>query len=299
MKQPREAVFSEEKLSGKQESEFLPWVLAGILVGLLIVLYWPIIVGMVQDWRGDANYSHGFLVPVFSGYLIWQRRSKFQGTISETNWLGLIILCAGVCALILGDLAAEDFTTRSSLIVVLAGLVLFHFGTGVFRIISFPLAFLFFMIPLPVILFNAVALPLQRLAAQGSAWALDLLGIPVLLDGNIIHLSHISVGVTEACSGIRSLISLLAFAVAWVWLTPQRFWQSLLFIAGVVPITIIANSARVVATGLTGQWFGVAYAHGLFHRFSGWLIFVSAFLCLAAFQALIRTVGSSRCKETA
>jgi exosortase len=299
MKQLSDAFFEEEKLTAKPESRFLPWVCAGILVGLLIVLYLPIVAGMVRDWWDDANYSHGFLVPFFSGYLIWQRRSDLEGTARETNWLGLLLLMAGLCGLILGDFAAEDFTSRSSLIIVVAGLVLFHFGTGIFKIIAFPLAFLFFMVPLPVIVFNAVALPLQSLAAQGSAWTLDLLGIPVLLDGNVIHLSHISLGVTEACSGIRSLISLLACAVAWVCLTPQRFWQSLLFIAAVVPITIVANSVRVVATGLTGQWFGVGSAQGLFHIFSGWLIFVFAIFCLAVFQALIRALGSSRRRKLA
>jgi exosortase len=153
------------------------------------------------------------------------------------------------------------------------------------------------MVPLPAILFNAVALPLQSLAAQNAARALDLLDVPVLLDGNVIHLSDISLGVTEACSGIRSLISLFALAVAWVCLTPHRFWQALLYVAAVVPITIVANAVRVVATGLIGQWFGIAYAQGFFHTFSGWLIFVFAVLCLAGLQSAVRLGGSFHKRE--
>lgn len=299
MKQLSDSVFEEERLAESQPSRLVAWLPAGLLFALLAALYWPIVGEMVWDWWDDPNYSHGFLVPFFSGYLIWQKRSELAALAPQPSWFGLIVLAGGLLALIVGDFAAEYFTIRSSLIIVLVGLVLFHFGFAVLKMISFPLAFLFFMVPLPAILFNAIALPLQSLAAQNAAWALDLLGIPVLLDGNVIHLSHISLGVTEACSGIRSLISLLALAVAWVCLTPQGFWAALFFVAAVVPITIAANAVRVVATGLTGQWFGVAYAQGFFHTFSGWLIFVFAVLCLAALHAAVRFVSSRRRREVA
>ena len=143
------------------------------------------------------------------------------------------------------------------------------------------------MVPLPTILFNAVAFPLQGLAAQNATWMLDLLGVPVLRDGNVIHLSHISLGVAEACSGIRSLISLLALAVAWAYLTLPGLWSMLVLVASAVPITIVANAGRVVLTGLIGQWFGVEYAQGFFHTFSGWVIF------LLAFSASLGCMGSS------
>jgi exosortase len=299
MKQLTDSLLEVEKLSETQMSWLARWLLAGVLVALLTALYWQIAHEMFWDWWDDANYSHGFLVPFFSGLLIWQRRGELSAIVPQTSWLGLPLLLAGLLALILGDFAAEYFTTRSSLIVVLGGLVLFHLGARIFRIIAFPLAFLFFMVPLPAILFNAIALPLQGLAAQNAAWTLDLLGIPVLLDGNVIHLSHITLGVTEACSGIRSLISLLALAVAWVCLTPQGIWQGLFYVAAVVPITIVANAGRVVATGLTGQWFGVAYAQGFFHTFSGWLIFVFAACCLAGLYTLMRLAGSWRRREVA
>src|SRR5262249_27414952 len=147
-----------------------------------------------------------------------------------------------------------------------------------------------FMVPLPATVFYAVASPLQNLAARNAALVLDLLGVPVLLDGNVIHLSQITLGVTEACSGIRSLISLLAMAVCWAALTIPGIWGKSLLVAATVPITVVANAGRVVATGLIGQWFGVQYARGFFHSFSGWVIFLLAFACLLAVHGLIRLV---------
>jgi exosortase len=185
---------------------------------------------------------------------------------------------------------------RSSLIIVLVGLVLFHLGWDSFRVLAFPLLFLFFMVPLPATLFYAVAFPLQSLAARNAAWVLDRLGVPVLLDGNVIHLTRLSLGVAEACSGIRSLISLFSGAVAWAVLTIPNIWVMMVFVAAVVPITILANAGRVVVTGLIAQWFGIEYAQGFFHTFSGWLVFVFAFLCLSGLHRVIRLAQARRQK---
>jgi exosortase len=172
--------------------------------------------------------------------------------------------------------------------VIIAGLVLFHLGGAWLRALAFPLGFLFFMIPLPATVFYAVAFPLQYVAAQNAVWALDLIGVPVLRDGNVIHLSQVTLGVTEACSGIRSLMSLLALAVAWGYLTLGGPWAIAALAASAVPITIAANAGRVVTTGLVAQWFGPWYAQGFFHSFSGWLIFVFAFASLFVVHALVR-----------
>src|SRR2546428_6039119 len=225
----------------------------------------------------------------------WKRTRPITMTISELRiWIGLPALVAGILMLILGDVGAELFLMRSSLIVIVIGLVLFHLGSKILRVLAFPLAFLFFMVPLPAILFYAVAFPLQGLAAQNAVWALDLLGIPVLRDGNVIQLSQISLGVAEACSGIRSLISLLALALAWAYLTLPGTWPMILLVASAVPITIVANAGRVVGTALIAQGLGVKYALGFFHTFSGWLIFLLAFACLLGVHWLIRLLTVSR-----
>jgi exosortase len=269
-----------------------------VLAGLLTVLYWGTMRDLGAQWWDDDNYNHGFLIPVFSGFLVWRERHRLRAIEPAGTTLGLPVLVGGLALLLLGDIGAENFLTRSSLLVILAGLILFLAGRATFRAVLFPLSYLLFMIPLPAILFYAVTFPLQRLAAGQAAWALDLLGVPVLLDGNIIHLSQISLGVTEACSGIRSLISLLAGAAAWAYLMLPAGRLAVVFVASAVPITIVANSARVVATGLIGQWLGVEYASGFFHEFAGWVVYVFAFLCLLGVYALIQLASRRRLRTT-
>lgn len=286
------------ELSAPGRDAVSPWPWIGLLtlvfVALLGVLYGAILRDLLWQWWDDANYSHGFLVPLFSGLLIWQHRGELGALALRGSWVGFPVLLAGLGALILGDVGAENFLTRSSLIVILAGLVLLHLGPAVFRALAFPLAFLLFMVPLPATLFYAVTFPLQRLAAQNAAWGLGLLGVPVLLDGNIIHLSHLSLGVAEACSGVRSLISLLALGAAWAYLAVPGVWGKLVLVAATVPITIAANTGRVVATGLVGEWAGIEYAQGFYHSFSGWAIFVLAFVGLLGVHGLIRLAGARR-----
>jgi len=273
-------------------------VLAGLVfLALLAVLYAGILRDLAWQWWDDSNYTHGFLVPVFSGFLIWQRRHELAAIPINGSWIGLPVLLAGIAALLFGDIGSENFLMRSSLIVILVGLVLFHLGWESFRVLAFPLLFLFFMVPLPATLFYAVAFPLQALAARNAAWTLDALGVPVLLDGNVIHLAKQSLGIAEACSGIRSLVSLLSVSVGWAILTLPGPWAMAVFVAMVIPITILANVARVVITGLIGQWFGVEYAQGFFHTFSSWLVFVFAFICLVGVHGVIRVVYTNRQKQ--
>jgi exosortase len=251
---------------------------------------------LVELWRTDDDYSHGVLLPFFCAFLIWQRREQLRAAPIRGNAVGLPLLLLGLAALVLGEPLAINTATRASLVIVLAGLVLFHFGRDVFRLVAFPLLFfLFFAGPLHYV-FYVATVPLQHVAARNAAAALDLLGVPVLLDGNIIHLSRISLGVTEACSGIRSLISLLALAVAWASLTVPGIWGMSLLAVAAVPVTVIANAARIVATGLIAQRFGGDYARGFFHAFSGWVMFVLALSCLLAIDRLARAFAARHWK---
>jgi exosortase len=264
---------------------------------ILIGLYAPVFPELFADWWNDPNYSHGFLVPIFSTFWAWQQKEFLQTLPHHGSWYGMGLLLCGIGALLLGDIGAEDFLTRSSFIIILAGLILFHLGPAMFRALLFPLGFLFFMVPLPTIIFNAIAFPLQGLAARNATFLLDVLGVPVLRDGNVIHLSEITLGVTEACSGIRSLVSLLALAVAWAWVTLTKPWARIVLVLSAIPITIVANAGRVVTTGLIGQWFGVKYAQGVFHMFSGWIIFVIAFVCLLGVHTLVGKATAVRARE--
>ena len=264
------------------------------LLACLALLYGPIVRRLAGEWWDDANYSHGFLVPVFAAYVVWQRREALAALTAAGSWWGLPILLGGLGMLVGGELGAERFLSGSSLIVVLAGLVLLHLGGLWLRHLTFPLGYLAFMIPLPAIVFYAIAFPLQQLAARNATWTLDALGVPVFLDGNVLQLPHITLGVTEACSGIRSLVSLLALGVAWGQLALPGAWASAILVAAVVPITVVANAGRVVATGLVGQYVGHEYATGVFHTFSGWMIFVIAFIGLRSVHGLIRLAQERR-----
>jgi exosortase len=270
-----------------------------LIVVILALLYRSIIRDLALQWWDDPNYSHGFLVPLFSGFLVWHQRAELRALTPRGTVLGLVVLVAGILELLLGDLGAENFLMRSSLLVIIAGLVLFHFGPQILQAVAFPLGFLLFMIPLPATVFYAITFPLQSFAAAQAATILEWIGIPVLLDGNVIHLSQLSLGVTEACSGIRSLISLLAGAAAWAYLALPGGWMAVVFVASAIPVTIIANVARVVLTGIIGQHWGVEYASGFFHEFAGWGIYLFAFGCLFGIHALIRStvrMASSRAR---
>jgi exosortase len=271
-------------------------VLPGVAgaIAILIALYAPVVPVWLQDLWDDPNYSHVFIVPIISGFVLWQRRRELRALPIRGSWRGLPLLLAGVGALILGDIGDESFLMRTSLIVILVGLVVLHFGSAMLRAVAFPLLFFLFAVPLPGIFFYAITARLQNLAAESGASMLDLLGVPILLEGNILHLSRITLGVTEACSGIRSLITLVALGVAWAYLMLPKLWMRVVLVVSVLPITIVANAGRIVMTGLIGRWLGVAYAEGFFHFFSSWLIFVMALLGLLAVHGILRAVSPRR-----
>jgi exosortase len=273
----------------------LPGILTVIALAVLLgAVYWKILHALVAQWWDDPNYTHGFLIPVFCAYLVWRRWATLRMLPRMGSWYGIPVILMGIGVLLLGDFGADNFLMRSSLVIIIGGLVLFHLGTAIFRSVLFPLGFLMFMVPLPGVIFYAVTFPLQHLAARQAAWTLDALGVPVLLDGNIIHLAQLSLGVTEACSGIRSLISLLAGAIAWAYFLLPLGWSTVVFVAATLPITILANAARVVLTGLIGQYIGVDYASGFFHEFAGLAIYMFAFFCLLGTYSLIVLVAQLR-----
>jgi exosortase len=232
-----------------------------------------------------------YIVPIISGFVIWQRWRLLAALPIRGSWRGVPLVLAGVAALIVGDIGAETFLMRTSLIVILAGLVLFHFGSAMLRALTFPLGFSLFLVPMPGIFFYAMTARLQHLAAGIGAWALDLLGMAVFLEGNVIYLNSLTLGVTEACSGIRSLMTLVALGIAWAHLMLPRFWMQVVLVVSILPITIVANAGRIVMTGLVGRLFGIEYAEGFFHFVSGWLVFVVAILGLLAVHGVLRAAS--------
>jgi exosortase len=266
----------------------LPLWQAAVISALLLWMYLPILAHLVAQWWSDPNFSHGFFVPLFSGFAIWQERSRLLNVRPAPSWWGSLFLAAGLCILILGQMGAEIFLGRVSLLIVLAGLVILFFGWSVFRELLFPWAFLFMMIPIPAIIFNQITFPLQILTSKVASAVLPWLGVPVLREGNVIILPDMALEVAEACSGIRSLMSLLTLAVIYGYLMERKNGIRLLLAFASIPIAVAANSFRIVGTGLLVQYWDPAKAQGFFHEFSGWLIFVISLIMLYVLHRLVR-----------
>jgi exosortase len=262
----------------------------GILAPLALWLYWSTVIHLVGQWWHDPNFSHGFFVPLFSAFVIWQERDRLARILPQPSWSGLIVLLAGLVVLIVGRLGAELFLARSSLLLVLAGVVILFLGWNLFRAVLFPWAFLLMMIPIPTIVFNQITFPLQLLASQVAATVLPVLGVPVLREGNVINLPAMPLEVAEACSGIRSLMSLLTLAIIYGYLLEKRLWVRWLLALASVPITVVANDVRIIGTGLLVQYWDPQAAEGYFHASWGWIIFVVSLIMLYALHGLVRVV---------
>jgi exosortase len=250
------------------------WWQTAALVLLLGWLYSSILFHLVKQWKADPNFSHGFFVPIFSLFVLWQDRSRLARLPRVPSWWGLPVLFIALNVLIVGVLGAELFLSRISLLLVIAGLVIFFNGWNYFGAVLFPWAFLILMVPIPAIVFSQITFPLQLLASKFAAFTLPLLGVPVLREGNIINLPAMPLEVAEACSGIRSLLSLTTLAIIYGFLRETRVWARVVLALASIPIAIFANSLRIVGTGLLVQYWDPDKAEGFFHIFQGWLIFV-------------------------
>jgi len=253
------------------------------------VLYWGVLTKLVYDWANDGNYSHGFLIVPLAAYFVWERRARLAAIeVHPTVW-GLVVLVASVAVLLVGLLGAELFLTRVSTIGVLAGGILFVWGWRHLRALVFPLAFLLLMIPIPTIIFNQIALPLQLLASRVGEMTLSAASVPVLREGNVIILANATLEVAEACSGIRSLISLLTLGIIYGYFSDSRMAVRIGVVLATIPIAIVTNAARVAGTGLAAHYFGPTAAEGFFHTFSGWAVFVIAIaLMFLVLQIVVR-----------
>jgi exosortase len=259
-----------------------------LLIGSFSFLYRDVIAKLVHDWYIDENYSHGFLVVPIAAYFVWERRQKIVATAVQPNAFGLAIALGSLALLLAGILGAEVFTTEISLIGAITGCVLFLLGWAHLRVLLFPIAFLLLMVPLPAIIFTQITFPLQLLASRVGESVLMVAQIPVLREGNVIHLANTSLEVAEACSGIRSLISLLTLGIVYGYFMDSRVWIRSLLVFATVPLAILANGLRVAGTGVAAHFYGAAAAEGFLHTFSGWLVFVFTFIVLLVLHRLLR-----------
>jgi exosortase len=258
-----------------------------LVVAGFALLYRQVIVKLVSDWYHDDNYSHGFLIVPLALYFVWERREKLRSLPVAPKAFGLVIVAGSIMVLIAGILGSELFLTRISILGTIVGVVLFLLGWQHLRALTFPVAFLLLMIPIPAIIFNRIAFPLQLLASQFGESVMGFADVPVLREGNVLILANTTLEVAEACSGIRSLVSLMTLAIVFGYFSDPRGWVRMLLALSSVPVAIVTNGLRVAGTGIAAHRFGAAAAQGFFHEFSGWLVFISAFVLMLAVQRAI------------
>jgi len=261
-----------------------------------VILYYQVIAKLVSDWWNDDNYSHGFLIVPIALYFAWERRAALKEAEAAPSLWGLAVIAASLAMLLAGILGSELFLPRVSMLGVLAGAILFLFGWNHLKILILPIAFLLLMIPIPAIIFNHIVFPLQLWASKFGESALMACQIPVLREGNVLHLANTSLEVAEACSGIRSLVSLLALGIVYGYLFDTRIIVRLILAVGTVPIAIIANGIRVAGTGVAAHFYGPEAAEGFSHTFSGWIIFIAAGIMLFVLHRVVLLIAPMKRK---
>jgi len=290
--------FPERELATGRAIRIKPiYVQLSILLIALIGLYFPVLRKLVGDLAENDNYSHWYLVPVIFAYMIWSVRRKLQGIPCEPRGWGLLVVTAGLFQLLVASVGAEYFLQRTSLLVVLFGIVVFLFGIPAARIVSVPILYLIFMIPVTAIIWNRIAFPMQIFASLLTEQVVRLIGIPLVREGNILHLAQTTLEVVDACSGLRSLVTMLALSGALAFVVPLPRWKKWVLFLSAFPIAIAVNIIRLTVTAILANTFGADVAQGFLHDFSGLLVFVAGIVLLVMVQAALGRTGRNKLRR--
>jgi exosortase len=257
-------------------------------------VYFRIAGKLIFDWYDLPDYSHGFLVPFFSLYVMWENRETLRSTPVHQSWAGLSLVVFGLAIVVLGVYGADLFLSRISFLILLAGIIWTFLGWAMLKALRFPLLTLLLAIPFPEIVFNKITFPLQLLASDLASAILPLFHVPVLHEGNVIELPVMKLEVAEACSGIRSLMSLFSLAIFYGYFLEKTTRRRVILALASVPIAVTANAARIVGTGLCVQYWDPDKALGFFHEFSGWVMFLISLSCLYLMHRVMRLFPISK-----
>jgi exosortase len=280
--------YGAEKSPSIENSVVRTWLAFLFLSIFVVILYASVLGSLARQWRDDPNYGHGFFVPLFAAYILWHERSRWSAKQLRASNSGLVIILSAIGLLVLGTLAAEMFTSRLSLLILICGMVVFLAGYQTLRSMAFPIGYLIFMIPLPAIIYYQLTFPLQLLASRFGASGLVAIGIHTVREGNLLILPNCTLNVVDACSGIRSLLSLLAAVVAYGYLAEPRTWKRAVLAAASIPVAIATNGLRLVATGVLSVLYGPTADTGLVHLALGLCFFALAFLSILLIHKLLR-----------
>src|SRR5579864_8013664 len=277
-------------LNRDSSTQAMPWTALGWFAMLIALCYWPVLVRLVAQWNNDEDMGHGFFVPILAAYIAWQKRAEFFAVPAKVNWLGLALVIYAGLQLCVATLGAELFLARTAIVISIIGSVLFLGGNRRLRVMAFPLFLLFFMVPIPAILYNQITFPLQLIASRVAESALMTIGIPVLREGNVLELAGQKLSVVEACSGIRSLLTLSFLSLVYGYFFEKKIWLRITLFLATVPIAILANASRVTLTGILSE-IKPELAHGFFHSASGWVIFMVALVFLTVFHQIVNRIS--------
>ncbi len=259
-----------------------PYIIGAVILAFNL----SVLRALIADWIRDDNYSHGFFIIPISIFLFWRRRSELTFPAKPSGW-GLALFIAGCFGLLFGIAASEYFTTRVGLVMIVTGVALHHLGTANFRAVWFPFFFLLFMIPIPAIIYYSATLPMQLFASGITENFLSLLGVQSYRLGNIIHLPDYALEVTEACSGLRSLMTLMALGALYGYMfLPGKVVPTLLFVA-TVPIAVATNMFRLIFTALAAYAISPKIAEDFLHELSGLMVFVIALILMVITGAIL------------
>ena len=281
-----DAVEPAARLTGKRETIFL---IAGSV--LLIILYFPILAKLVNQWLTDSNYRHGILIPFISSLMLWRRQSALKEAKGGGGaTLGLVLILLASALLICGTAASELFTMRLSLPLFIIGALLFLLGMNFTKRAAFPLLFLFTMIPLPYIIYYKITFPFQLMSARLSTGILHLVQLNVIRKGNTIILPNYSLEVVAACSGLRSLMTMFTLSLILSALSDISNSRKVILVLCAAPVAIAANTFRLVVTAMGAYTFGPEFADGTLHQVSGLIVFLAGFLLLVISMGIIKWI---------
>jgi exosortase len=252
----------------------------------LVILFFPVVREMVTEWATDEDMGHAFFVPLVAGFIVWQKRADILAQPVKPCWPAAVLVVWGFAQMMIGVLGAEFFISRTALLVSTVGIIWMIAGTAVLRSMAFPLFLLVFMFRIPLFVYQQITFPLQLFASHVAASTLSAMGIPVLRDGNVLELANQRLQVVEACSGIRSLLSLTFLSLAYAHFFDNRGWMKPVLFLATIPIAIAANAGRVTLTGILSE-YNREWADGIYHLMEGWVIFVVALLALILVHKMI------------
>ena len=262
-----------------------------LVLASLVALYLPVLTYMAHDWKTNDNYSHGFFIPLIAGYMIYTMRTELQQIrLRPANW-GLLLFVAGLGQLYIARIGSEYFLQRTSIILVLLGMALFLAGTAMARRLLLPIAYLLFMVPLPAIIWNKIAFPMQLFSSAITEIVIQAIGIPVFREGNVLHLAQTTLEVVDACSGLRSLTTMFALSVALAWFSGHPVWKKWVLFFAAAPIAIFANIVRLTLTAGLASVYGAKVAQGFLHDFSGLFTFIFGLSLLLLVSKILQRNG--------